>query len=159
MKSSERHTIHHKVVILLFVIGLFTIPAKSQLSESAVQQGKRGTRQLTEEEAGLLLNGIKKVYGIDPESSKLRVAEGTKAESVNALELGGVAEGGATCSYSLKGDVASGVIIAEDKNMVYIDARPCELKLYSFHKPYTKTKVGTVDCKGKVLDRYAITQH
>jgi hypothetical protein len=133
---------------------------RSQVSESADQSNSRGgTRKLTDEEAKLLLEGIKNIYGLQPDPNKIRVAEGRKAESViKSLEVGGFGGGQSTCSYSVKGDVVSGVIIAEDKNMVYVDARPCELKIYSFRKPYTKTKVASVTCKGKALDRYAITQ-
>ena len=148
------------LVFLLLVVGFLTVRSSGQISRSARQESKTADRQLSSQEAQLLLDGIKKIYGFEADTGKLRVAEGRKAESVfESLALTKTGTSGLTCSYPSKGDVVSGVIIAEDKNLVYVDAKPCELQLYSIRKPYTKTKVGNVSCKDKILDRYAITQH
>lgn len=151
-------------VARLFPLGmaLLAVPIRGQVSEKPEQQNTRVTKDVSKEESELLLRGIKRIYGIGPDFSKLTVGEGRKTESILESLVLSSRTGSATgsfCSASSRGDVVSGVIIAEDKNMVYIDAKPCDLKLFSVRKPYSKTKVGTVTCKGKVLDRYAVTQH
>jgi hypothetical protein len=159
MKQSRECAVHH-VVFLLLIVGFITVKIGSQVSEAPKQDGTTPSRPLSSQEAKLLLDGIKKVYGVDPDMGKLNVAEGRKAESVfDSLLMTKAGSSGSTCSYPSKGDVVSGVVIAEDKNLIYVDAKPCELRLFSIRKPYTTTKIGSVTCKGKILDRYAITQH
>jgi hypothetical protein len=157
MKRLRARAMHHAILISL-VVSCLTARLSGQMT-SAKQEGTTAGRQLSGQEVRVLLDGIKKIYGFEPDTGKLRVAEGRKADRIlESLELTGTGAGGLTCSSPAKHDVVSGVIIAEDKNLVYVDAKPCELQLYSIRKPYSKTKVGSVSCKGKTLDRYAITQ-
>jgi hypothetical protein len=98
------------------------------------------TRQLSRHEAELLVDGFKKMYGVEPDSGKLSVVEGKKAESIfESMALTKRGEGGRTTySYPSGGDFVSGAIVAEDKNTIYVDTKPCELRLYSIRRSWRR---------------------
>ena len=56
------------------------------------------------------------------------------------------------------GDIATGVIIIEAKNELYLDAKPCTGKIVTFHTKFSKKKLGTVKCGVKTFDTYQIEQ-
>jgi hypothetical protein len=57
---------------------------------------------------------------------------------------------------SRSGDIASGVIIMESNGSLYLDTRPCHAHIVAFSKPYRKTKLASLTCDGKQLDRYQV---
>ena len=61
----------------------------------------------------------------------------------------------------MKGDVASGVILLEEKDALYLDISPChpEARVLTFHVPYNKKRVGSVSCgKNASVDKFMISQ-
>ena len=65
-----------------------------------------------------------------------------------------------TKAMSLKGDVASGVILEERKDVLYLDLTPCqaEITVFTFHAPFAKKHLGTLNCKGKRIDKFLVAQ-
>lgn len=61
---------------------------------------------------------------------------------------------------SMKGDVATGVILKEIKDVVYLDVTPCQTNdyIYIFHSPFAKKRMNTFMCNGKPIDKYQIAQ-
>lgn len=54
------------------------------------------------------------------------------------------------------GDTASGVILLESGDTLYLDTRPCTSHVIPFNKPYKKIKIGSITCNGKQVDRYQV---
>jgi hypothetical protein len=61
---------------------------------------------------------------------------------------------------SLKGDVASGVILLEDKDVLFLDLTPCRANstVFEFHRPLVKKPLGSFDCNGRKIDRSLVAQ-
>lgn len=54
------------------------------------------------------------------------------------------------------GDVAAGTIALLNEKELRLDTSPCDAKavVVVFYPPYVKTKIGTVTCGTRVIDRY-----
>jgi len=65
-----------------------------------------------------------------------------------------------TRPMSQKGDVASGVVLLEERDVLYLDLTPCRVKstVFEFHSPFVKKRLGTLDCDGKQIDRFLVAQ-
>jgi hypothetical protein len=65
-----------------------------------------------------------------------------------------------TKDMSKKGDVASGVILREERDILYLDLTPCSLesKVFTFHSPFVKKRLPSLDCRGKQVDRFLVAQ-
>jgi hypothetical protein len=61
---------------------------------------------------------------------------------------------------SRKGDVASGVILHEEKDVLYLDLTPCreETRVFTFHSPFVKKRLSSLSCGGKQIDRFLVAQ-
>jgi hypothetical protein len=61
---------------------------------------------------------------------------------------------------SRKGDVASGVILMEEKGVLYLDLTPCQANttVFTFHSPFAKKKLGTLNCNAKQVERVLVAQ-
>jgi hypothetical protein len=58
-----------------------------------------------------------------------------------------------------KGDAATGVVMSEAQDKLYLDTDPCNSKVETFSKPYEKTPTGkSTKCKGHEIDLFFVRQ-
>jgi hypothetical protein len=57
-----------------------------------------------------------------------------------------------------KGDEATGVVIEERGNELYLDAVPCRGRIATFTKPFRKSEVGTASCDGKTFTKHRVVK-
>ena len=53
---------------------------------------------------------------------------------------------------------ATGIVVLERDNELYLDAVPCETMVVTFVKPYKKTEAGTQTCGGTIHKTYRIVK-
>lgn len=65
-----------------------------------------------------------------------------------------------TKEMSMKGDVASGVILLELQDALFLDTSPCESEsvVFTFHPVFSKKRLGKIACHNRTLDKYLISQ-
>lgn len=56
------------------------------------------------------------------------------------------------------GDIATGVVLLEEKGDLYLDTNPCNGRVVVFRKPYRKSAIGSITCGTKELTRVQIEQ-
>jgi hypothetical protein len=78
----------------------------------------------------------------------------------NESPFGGSDYEESTKDMSEKGDVASGVILREEKDVLYLDLTPCrpQSRVFTFHSPFVKKRLPSLDCRGKQIDRFLVAQ-
>ena len=89
------------------------------------------------------------VIGAEAGSSKVK-------GGLRTMESTGKGSSGMEASYT--GDVATGVILLEEKGELDLDTRPCKGRVYTFHPPYKKKERGKVTCDGKEFQQYSVEQ-
>jgi hypothetical protein len=57
---------------------------------------------------------------------------------------------------TVKGDEATGVIVLEEGNELFLDVAPCRSRVATFVKPYRQSSAGTIDCNGTSRPRTRI---
>lgn len=56
------------------------------------------------------------------------------------------------------GDSATGVVVKEAEDELFLDTRPCNGQILPFKKPYSKIKAGSIRCGDKQLDQWRVIQ-
>jgi len=158
-----------KTLILLIAIGI-TSQELEQRSDTRSGSGTKGAPAAQSLE-NRLLDRAKLVYGPDPartitlasrrppratEKAEAEPGQGKPSDS----PFGDSTDMEGTKEASYKGDAASGVILLEEKDALYLDVAPCRPKtvVLTFHSPFAKKRVGSLSCNGKDLDKYSVAQ-
>jgi hypothetical protein len=56
------------------------------------------------------------------------------------------------------GDSATGIVIKEEGDEIYIDGSPCDIKIIGFKKPFRKTPSAKITCNGKEQLTFKVVQ-
>jgi hypothetical protein len=157
-----------KVLMLLIAVSVLSQTQNSSLAQVAPPARGAAATQSIERR---LLDRARAIYGPDVVKTvtivRGRVTSAVgKASTVDyagkkadnpAVDDSGVES---TKEMSYRGDAASGVILLEEKDALYLDIAPCHEKeeVFVFHSPFAKKHVGSLNCKGKYLDKYSVAQ-
>ena len=157
-----------RALLLLVVLGI-TCQDLGQTSPSVLGlegQETPGRQELHE----LLINRARLLYGPDlaktlifvniaPPSQPSTAPTGP-AGPAQEPPFNGSKHEETTRPMVMKGDVASGVILREEKDVLYLDLTPCrvKVKIFEFHSPFVKKRLDPLGCKGKKIDQFLVAQ-
>ena len=145
---------HHRAAFVGVAILAISILSDAQ----TVQRANRSAAKLGAAEKQHLLETTKKLYGSSAPNDVSFV--GVKDLDPGTRMLRQNFEGSASSVHqtSEKGDTAAGVVIAEESGDLYLDVKPCDGKVISFHQPYHKSTIGEVVCDRKTFPKVQVTQ-
>jgi hypothetical protein len=151
------------IVLMASCLDLGQVPspgAGSQPQQSPAQQGLEGrlsqrARALYGPESARTLtftNRASVPETAGPNAQKTKPTEESPFSSSDYEE--------STKEMSRKGDIGSGVILAEEKDVLYLDLTPChaDTTIFTFHSPFVKKHLGTLNCNGKRIDKFLVAQ-
>lgn len=157
-----------KILILLIALGVTDQKAEQR---PATGKGFHTQGSAPQSLESRLLERAKLIYGshvkgITFTSGKDLTAIGTPRPDIhqtskfNKLPFDDPTDVEETKAMSQKGDVASGVILLEEKDILYLDIAPCrpQPKVFTFHVPFNKKRVASLSCNGRNLDKYLVSQ-
>ena len=155
----------------LILLIMLVITGQNLGQNSAPQAGLKAREATTEVSLeGRLMEQARLIYGADvvrkvtlanrgplPTTAgyspvRGKGAEGSPFDDSNVMET--------TKPMSYKGDVASGVILSEEKDALYLDVTPCraDKSVFTFRPPFEKKRIGAILCAGRSIDRYLVAQ-
>lgn len=153
-------------LVVLCAVLTFCIPECSVLGQqSATNPQEPGSLRQQ------LLERIRELYGADA-PNEITFIDTQRAVAENVYKPAGseqfpkvnpsIFEPGAETTKqenAFKGQVATGVVLLEQLDQLYLDARPCNGVIVSFRKPYRRERTGTVRCGGSDLPQETLTQN
>ena len=104
-------------------------------------------------------DNLKRLYGDQaPPSVTFVTLPNVSREQPSPRIATGAPGGRGQVRYSMPGDTATGTVIAQRGNELYLDSDPCNGKVASFVKPFTQTETGKVTCANEERQLYKVVQ-